>query len=831
MGIYRSNCTKGKKSEFPRVLLNGQRVQPGIREVLKNQDTLIFGHAHAYKLINPTEEQQRKAAQGRSGSVPTIEEEDLSLAMALEQVDDAMSDQFKKMGPYFAEIRNRLGEEQMKQFASTVNRVCPMVDEANLIVEAVRPKDGISFQIQVLTNLFDYKNDIPGLCVCVLHKTDKIQAFDNKMKEAFLGGNDGRRASYSKNPFIKHGQSLAPQAQEIGLGDHMKIGETQVLYVWSLEKFLTRLPLMRECHEEGADNDDFESVLERLNREPHKDPWREIALSEISLVIEQAAQGNLKISNRGSIAPRSDRNMSFASSVGDAEPAQEAPPQSGGGYRRASLLDVLSLPVQKLELPSVDDSTTRAGSSDDDDSDEEEKPVTPVKQGPRRGTVSGGDQFKAAGGARGNQPADVDLRSTMQRWLDQNAKGKGPNDAASQAKRNKIMNAVKRLSVELDPSIAAPIRPGRDAGNKDVAAVANKEESKGDAELQRKFEALEKEKDILGNDLAKCKMERDTMKQVRIQAQEESAMVQEQLRTVTAEVDLLHEKLRSAESDRDALHEELRQMEELRNQQEKGSNSEFDNLQPADVAGTGETRANAQKSLSDLLEVERQKNLSLREELARTRTTAQDALAAKVALSQELMKASEAMRELCKVVHNPAIISRFRELAAGNSPRDPRLISAPVASPRGSDREFPVVYEDGRPRLARSITPNRTVSRSQTPREIPAGAVVLSSPPSVDWRAPLVGNYVESSPLVPPAASLGIPFGSPRMQSPRMPTHYNAAQPQLNLNKVHAAGMGAGNMEYIGTERFLTPRGQHTARVVDHWRQANGTVTSVVGAQ
>ena len=56
-----------------------------------------------------------------------------------------------------------------------------------------------------------------------------------------------------------------------------------LLYVWSLEKFLQRLPLMRECHEEGAENEDFDGVLDRLNQEPHKDPWREIALEEMNM--------------------------------------------------------------------------------------------------------------------------------------------------------------------------------------------------------------------------------------------------------------------------------------------------------------------------------------------------------------------------------------------------------------------------------------------------------------------------------------------------------------------------------------------------------------------
>merc|ERR1719387_813492 len=59
--------------DFPRVLLNGRRVQAGVREVLKHQDKLMFGHAHAYSLVIP----------GQPDREPDPNADDLGLASAI----------------------------------------------------------------------------------------------------------------------------------------------------------------------------------------------------------------------------------------------------------------------------------------------------------------------------------------------------------------------------------------------------------------------------------------------------------------------------------------------------------------------------------------------------------------------------------------------------------------------------------------------------------------------------------------------------------------------------------------------------------------------------
>eukprot|EP00971_Amphidinium_carterae_P290968 5778136-Amphidinium_carterae.1 len=82
----------------------------------------------------------------------------------------------------------------------------------------------------------------------------------------------------------------------MGIDEHMKIGgQKHLLYVWSLEKFLSRLHDIRDLYQEGTDaKDGFQSVLQRLSAKRYLDPWRELTLADG----RELAEGKAEIGSR-----------------------------------------------------------------------------------------------------------------------------------------------------------------------------------------------------------------------------------------------------------------------------------------------------------------------------------------------------------------------------------------------------------------------------------------------------------------------------------------------------------------------------------------------------
>mmetsp|Transcript_33936 Transcript_33936/g.62122 ORF Transcript_33936/g.62122 Transcript_33936/m.62122 type:complete len:413 (-) Transcript_33936:143-1381(-) len=92
------------------------------------------------------------------------------------------------------------------------------------------------------------------------------------------------------------GSERNPLTYEMGIDEHMKIGgQKHLLYVWSLEKFLSRLHDIRDLYQEGADaQDGFQAVLQRLSTKRYLDPWRELTLADG----RELAEGKAEVGSR-----------------------------------------------------------------------------------------------------------------------------------------------------------------------------------------------------------------------------------------------------------------------------------------------------------------------------------------------------------------------------------------------------------------------------------------------------------------------------------------------------------------------------------------------------
>lgn len=287
--------------EPPRVLVNGKPLVPGLRRELKNGDALIFGFGKGFVLIIPTEGGQ---------------DIDLDILSAIECVTDTEGEQFQAALPYLRYLSAHAPDGCVEPLVKALHCVCPLIDEANVITREVLEVGGsVRFELQTLTDLFDFESDTPDLAVCIIK--DSVCSSDQRRTRGgsrlIQSGRLSTQPTTRRNSVFSNlvsqnrascsggagsaagrGSVFAPLAQDLGIEEHMRVGKdnNKLKYVWSLEKFLGRLAAFREVYEEGmAAGDGFAAIRLRFQAKPHLDPWRECALDEISVLDAAALPG------------------------------------------------------------------------------------------------------------------------------------------------------------------------------------------------------------------------------------------------------------------------------------------------------------------------------------------------------------------------------------------------------------------------------------------------------------------------------------------------------------------------------------------------------------
>jgi hypothetical protein len=273
----------------PRVLVAGRPLSPERpSHVMKHADSIVLGYSHAFRLVTPGPGHLPNA--GLAGldilelARQTVHQ--LDVASALTEVTDEAGTQFKQLAPYIGHLSTRAPEDEVRAFLSAMHLVCPLVDEANLITREVFGESGVCFRLQALTDVFNYSKDVPEFVVCVLRHQPSALAKFRSCVEAVI---EQRRRGLATG-------ARYPMAHALGLDKHMTIGgQEPLLYVWSLEKFLARLNVIRVLYQDNAEGGDtFVSLRHRLSASPFDNPWSEATLAEKQLLGESAthAQGS-----------------------------------------------------------------------------------------------------------------------------------------------------------------------------------------------------------------------------------------------------------------------------------------------------------------------------------------------------------------------------------------------------------------------------------------------------------------------------------------------------------------------------------------------------------
>lgn len=264
----------------PRVIVNGVPLEWGQEQIVRHSDSVVFGYCRSFRLICPEQ-------------TSTTDNVDLDADETTNEMMDEKGQQYQAVTPFLHMLSAHLEKDSFSNFVSALHRICPLVDEANVITNEVRPRDGLSFRVTALTDLIHFAQNKPDLAICVFWDPETVDMSSpsakkmvdtimaERTKDMMTNTHTIRRASGTRR-YSRRISTLAPLSAELGLGDmmHATGSDAFLLYIWPVERFLTRLQRIRVVYEEAAgESDGVTRAQNYLRRNPENDPWHETSMS------------------------------------------------------------------------------------------------------------------------------------------------------------------------------------------------------------------------------------------------------------------------------------------------------------------------------------------------------------------------------------------------------------------------------------------------------------------------------------------------------------------------------------------------------------------------
>eukprot|EP00928_Gymnodinium_smaydae_P029218 TRINITY_DN2206_c0_g2_i1.p1 TRINITY_DN2206_c0_g2~~TRINITY_DN2206_c0_g2_i1.p1 ORF type:complete len:1403 (+),score=270.12 TRINITY_DN2206_c0_g2_i1:105-4313(+) len=288
--------------DYPRVLVNGRRLRADQGpQALEHGDCLIIGYAHAFRLCLPHGGGAGGAVIGDAQTVArdTLQSLDVATAMA-EVTADESSERFAEVYRFLQHLQQlggRPAEASAQDTIQMLSSLCPLIDEANTITTEVFGERRMSLRLRAVTDILDLAHSSLQLVVVLLRHDRPSAASDTSAKVPAGASKRGSVAAAAATMLGGRRGSLLPRCsvvhmEKLGVLDSIVGGaaEEQLVYVWSLEKFLHRLDEMREVYQNGSEaNDGFASVRERLQEQPYLNPWREMAFVDTKRLAAESA--------------------------------------------------------------------------------------------------------------------------------------------------------------------------------------------------------------------------------------------------------------------------------------------------------------------------------------------------------------------------------------------------------------------------------------------------------------------------------------------------------------------------------------------------------------
>jgi len=270
----------------PRVLVDGSPLSPVDSTRTISHGTCIFlGYSHAFRFVAATHDMALAVGSTDACGLARSTLQKLDVTSAVSEIVDDAGEQFKEILPYISHLSTRVTDDTVQSFLSALHRNSPLIDEANLITKEVFGADALHFELQALTNVFNFSQDVPELVVCLLEKVAaSTPTITHERRQSCEATSDESDTHHSPS-------TMQHRLHRAALNEPRQIGDNSaLLYVWSLDKFLWRLNAIREIYQEGSEaKDKFASTRRKLAANPDQNPWREIASGEMQLLKERSS--------------------------------------------------------------------------------------------------------------------------------------------------------------------------------------------------------------------------------------------------------------------------------------------------------------------------------------------------------------------------------------------------------------------------------------------------------------------------------------------------------------------------------------------------------------
>jgi len=252
---------------------------------LNHGDCVILGYAHAYRVCIPTIFDINMDAQ----SMARKKLDNMEVSVAMAEVEEQQGEsQFKEIMPFLNSISSKAPEDSAKSLMTALQAILPLLDEGNQMTRDIFGEGTIKFCMQVLTDLFNFETAAPQLSIAVIADANA----GSNVKRTVERDENGDKIEPPKGQKPSVRGSLVPLANmdlSAKLGIDAPKNEDQLLYVWTVEKFIRRLNEMRDLYQQGTDHgDEFAQIRKELRANPYANPWREPIFADVKLLSEQA---------------------------------------------------------------------------------------------------------------------------------------------------------------------------------------------------------------------------------------------------------------------------------------------------------------------------------------------------------------------------------------------------------------------------------------------------------------------------------------------------------------------------------------------------------------
>jgi len=164
---------------------------------------------------------------------------------------------------------------RQKAMSTAVQILSPLVAEANEITARL-VTDDVRFDLSRISHHADSGNNAASLAICMVHRP----ASPVNQEES---NRDIARESAANSAIIANA-TKGVHAQALGIeGEMLRDGESRLLYIWSVEKFLGRLADMRRWPQDKDDSPmKLDEIQRRLRRNIKSSPWWEPSNGDIN---------------------------------------------------------------------------------------------------------------------------------------------------------------------------------------------------------------------------------------------------------------------------------------------------------------------------------------------------------------------------------------------------------------------------------------------------------------------------------------------------------------------------------------------------------------------